>query len=335
MLVGFHVTFLIQHSIGLDGMPRRIYEYSDVGHLELYNLISTIGSFILAAGVLVTAVNVRPQRQARRRSPGPDPWKGNTLEWFTTSPPPVNNFDVVPRVRSVEPMKDIRRQVERQIGADRRRGAAGARVRGAHLMSRAARQRRRALAAWRARASWWPTTSTLTKPKRPVAAALHDRDDDARRRLPVGAADPARRAWAATCRAGGAGAVNHSFDRDIDAQMAAHGRPARARGPRLGPRRADLRLRAGRGSRSSSCRSAVNPLAAALVAQRLPRLRRSSTRCGSSAARRRTSSSAAPRAPCRRSSAGPRSPAAWTAWRSTSSRSSSSGRRRTSGRSRC
>ena len=47
MLVGFHVTFLIQHSIGLDGMPRRVYEYPDVGHLELYNLISTIGSFIL------------------------------------------------------------------------------------------------------------------------------------------------------------------------------------------------------------------------------------------------------------------------------------------------
>jgi cytochrome c oxidase subunit 1 len=47
---------------------------------------------------------------------GPDPWKANTLEWFTTSPPPVNNFDVIPRVRSVEPMKDIRRQVERQSG---------------------------------------------------------------------------------------------------------------------------------------------------------------------------------------------------------------------------
>ena len=49
MLVGFHVTFLIQHSIGMDGMPRRVYEYADVGHLELYNLISTIGSFILGA----------------------------------------------------------------------------------------------------------------------------------------------------------------------------------------------------------------------------------------------------------------------------------------------
>jgi cytochrome c oxidase subunit I len=43
------------------------------------------------------------------RLAGPDPWKGNTLEWFTTSPPPPHNFDVIPRVRSVEPMKDIRR----------------------------------------------------------------------------------------------------------------------------------------------------------------------------------------------------------------------------------
>jgi cytochrome c oxidase subunit 1 len=96
-------------------MPRRIYEYQDVGHLELYNLISTVGSFILATGVLVTAVNVL---RSVKHGPiaGPDPWKGNTLEWFTTSPPPVNNFDVVPRVRSVEPMKDIRRQVERQMG---------------------------------------------------------------------------------------------------------------------------------------------------------------------------------------------------------------------------
>jgi cytochrome c oxidase subunit I len=115
MLIGFHVTFLIQHSMGLDGMPRRIYEYSDVGHLELYNLISTVGSFILALGVLVTVLNVL---RSVKHGPiaGPDPWKANTLEWFTTSPPPVNNFDVIPRVRSVEPMKDIRRQVERQMG---------------------------------------------------------------------------------------------------------------------------------------------------------------------------------------------------------------------------
>jgi cytochrome c oxidase subunit 1 len=113
MLAGFWTTFLIQHSAGLSGMPRRVYEYPDVGSLELYNLISTIGSFILALGILVTIVNVATSLR-RGAVAGPDPWRGNTLEWFTPSPPPVNNFDVVPRVRSVEPMKDIRRQIERQ-----------------------------------------------------------------------------------------------------------------------------------------------------------------------------------------------------------------------------
>jgi cytochrome c oxidase subunit I len=116
VLIGFHVTFFVQHAIGLDGMPRRVYEYPDVGHLELYNLISTIGSFILALGVGVIVINV--VRSLKRGAvAGPDPWKANTLEWFTQSPPPVNNFDTIPRIRSVEPMKDIRREVARQ--ADR------------------------------------------------------------------------------------------------------------------------------------------------------------------------------------------------------------------------
>jgi cytochrome c oxidase subunit I len=113
MYVGTLVTFLIQHSLGLDGMPRRVYEYDNVGHLQLYNQISTIGSFTLAAGVLVTVINVT--RSLRRGViAGPDPWKANTLEWFVPSPPPLNNFDVIPRVRSVEPMKDIRREIARQ-----------------------------------------------------------------------------------------------------------------------------------------------------------------------------------------------------------------------------
>ncbi len=115
MLVGFHVTFLVQHSAGLSGMPRRIYRYPDVSHLHAYNLISTVGSFILGFGILLTVINVL-RSNTRGTIAGPDPWKGNTLEWFTPSPPPVNNFDAIPRVRSVEPMKDIRRQVARQTG---------------------------------------------------------------------------------------------------------------------------------------------------------------------------------------------------------------------------
>jgi cytochrome c oxidase subunit 1 len=113
MYIGFNVTFLVQHSAGMEGMPRRVYEYPDVGNLALWNMISTIGSFMLGIGVLVTVWNV--VRSLKKGTyAGPDPWKANTLEWFTDSPPPVNNFDSVPRIRSLEPMKDIRRQVERQ-----------------------------------------------------------------------------------------------------------------------------------------------------------------------------------------------------------------------------
>jgi cytochrome c oxidase subunit I len=119
IFVGFHLTFLIQHSAGLSGMPRRIYEYDASSGWEAYNLISTIGAFVIALGTLVSIINLV---RSIKRGPiaGPDPWKGNTLEWFVPSPPPVNNFDVVPRVRSVEPMKDIRRQVEEQSGSPQR-----------------------------------------------------------------------------------------------------------------------------------------------------------------------------------------------------------------------
>jgi heme/copper-type cytochrome/quinol oxidase subunit 1 len=115
MLIGFHVTFLVQHSAGMEGMPRRVYEYSDVQDLAILNLISTIGAFILGVGILLTLINVLVSLK-KGAIAGPDPWKANTLEWFTTSPPPANNFDSVPRIRSVEPMKDIRRQVAMQTG---------------------------------------------------------------------------------------------------------------------------------------------------------------------------------------------------------------------------
>ncbi len=121
--LGVLVTFLIQHVMGLDGMPRRIYEYDNVGHLQLYNQISTVGSFILAAGVLVTVVNVARSLK-RGVVAGPDPWVANTLEWFTTSPPAPNNFDVIPLVRSVEPMKDIRREIERRSSSAHAPGSA-------------------------------------------------------------------------------------------------------------------------------------------------------------------------------------------------------------------
>jgi cytochrome c oxidase subunit 1 len=121
VFIGFNLTFFVQHALGLSGMPRRIYTYQPGIGWSTYNLISTIGSFILGAGVLVTIGNVVSSLK-RGKVAGSDPWKGNTLEWFTPSPPPVNNFDVIPRVRSVEPMRDIRRQVERQTGVAQKGG---------------------------------------------------------------------------------------------------------------------------------------------------------------------------------------------------------------------
>ena len=121
MFIGFNATFFVQHALGLSGMPRRIYTYQPGLGWSTYNLISTIGSFILAVGIIITILNaVRSLKHGQIA--GPDPWKGNTLEWFTSSPPPVNNFDAIPRVRSVEPMRDIRRQIERETGVTQKTG---------------------------------------------------------------------------------------------------------------------------------------------------------------------------------------------------------------------
>jgi cytochrome c oxidase subunit I len=119
LLIGFNLTFIVQHSAGLSGMPRRIYEYSENAGWQAYNLISTIGAFIIALATLISLINLVHSLK-RGRVAGPDPWKGNTLEWFTPSPPPENNFDAIPRVRSVEPMKDIRRQIEGETGVEQR-----------------------------------------------------------------------------------------------------------------------------------------------------------------------------------------------------------------------
>ena len=120
MFVGFNVTFLVQHSLGLDGMVRRIDRYAPGQGWDTFNLISTIGSYILALGILLTLINVVHSARRGKRA-GNDPWLGNTPEWFTTSPPPENNFDVIPRVRSVMPMQDIRREVAaaqgKQVGS--------------------------------------------------------------------------------------------------------------------------------------------------------------------------------------------------------------------------
>jgi heme/copper-type cytochrome/quinol oxidase subunit 3 len=105
MLIGFNLTFIIQHFLGLAGMPRRIYTYPDLPGWGWMNMVSTIGAFFMAAAALLFVWNlVASLRQGKPA--GDNPWNAWTLEWAATSPPPHENFDELPPIRSRRPLWD-------------------------------------------------------------------------------------------------------------------------------------------------------------------------------------------------------------------------------------
>ncbi len=107
LFIGTNPAFFPQHLLGLDGMIRRVADYSaNAGWTEL-NFLSTIGAFLIAASVLPFMWNVFTTLRGPADATD-DPWDGYTLEWATTSPPPVYNFDHLPPVRSERPVFDLK-----------------------------------------------------------------------------------------------------------------------------------------------------------------------------------------------------------------------------------
>ena len=109
LFIGFWMTFLVQHWLGVIGMPRRIANYPLLPHLATtLNQISSIGSFILGASTLIFLYNIYWTWKFGERVTADDPWGfANSLEWATSCPPPRHNFTSIPRIRSERPAFDL------------------------------------------------------------------------------------------------------------------------------------------------------------------------------------------------------------------------------------
>jgi cytochrome c oxidase subunit I+III len=105
MFVGFNLGFFPMHLSGLLGMPRRVYTYPTEMGLDAYNLLSSIGAFIFAGGVLLSVFNFFRSLRAGRPA-GDNPWDADSLEWSTSSPPPNAQYARIPVVRDRHPLWD-------------------------------------------------------------------------------------------------------------------------------------------------------------------------------------------------------------------------------------
>src|SRR3954452_20559687 len=110
LFIGFNCTFLVQFLLGDQGQAAGASSFSAGGSTAAYNTISTIGAVITAAGALLFLYAVARSHNGRRA--GNDPWCGDTLEWYTTSPPPAHNFDTLPAITSGRPLADLRTKLK-------------------------------------------------------------------------------------------------------------------------------------------------------------------------------------------------------------------------------
>jgi cytochrome c oxidase subunit 1 len=108
LFVGFHTTFLVQHWLGAEGMPRRYADYLAADGFTALNMISTVGAFLLGASTLPFLYNVWKTAKYGEKVEVDDPWGyGRSLEWATSCPPPRHNFNTLPRIRSESPAFDL------------------------------------------------------------------------------------------------------------------------------------------------------------------------------------------------------------------------------------
>lgn len=106
MLIGFNLTFLGMHFLGFMGMPRRVFTYPDLPGYEALNIVSTVGTGVIAVSVLIMLYNIG-RSLLHGELAGDNPWNAWTLEWASSSPPAEHNFELVPPVRSRRPMFDL------------------------------------------------------------------------------------------------------------------------------------------------------------------------------------------------------------------------------------
>ena len=106
-VIGFNLTFFLQHFLGLMGMARRVYTYPEIPFYAILNMLSSVGAYLMGVATLVLLYNVF---RSLKKEPvnNKDPWNAFTLEWYADSPPNERNFDDVPVVSSRRPLWDLK-----------------------------------------------------------------------------------------------------------------------------------------------------------------------------------------------------------------------------------